>query len=1506
MKRIVCLILIIAMLVPLSGISAFASGITVLFNGEKMEFDVPPVILNGRTLVPLRAIFEKLGAEVSWDAVSETAIGVRRGVKVSVTVNSSAATINGKAVTLDQPATLIDGRTLVPLRFVSESFGAEVSWDQETKTVSISAKPSYPAFHITSALFDDRGTWSFSGDMLVGTKEGLKNGEKFSDKTQDAVKTIKIAEAGKYNLWVRDRDYAKNQPGSRFFHIAVDGVQQEKILGAHGEEGFRWTFVSELDLTEGEHKFALQDTSCFFARCEGFFLTKDLEFIPPEDTEELKKTIVPESDLDAMPMAIYPQWTKETFNPSNTVVIGNGETEITFYEGTGRRGNVVQNEIKIKDKNGNFIVAKDKSEELGVLMLAAEDSQYVGYAGSTNTEAEGVTALQKVTLDGKTVETNTELLYSSGIPYWFIPNKVEKISDTHARLYFDTQKGTTLTVDYSFDDVSVEPKVTINATFGEKGAYSFLLYSGDEITDGSFEQVTAPFLYVKKRVPDRATMVPACYMYTPMATFTMKTDSGYITKGVAIDPQSVPREVPYPNTAHFCLTLRTPTGNLRGQFAAPQFGTKHCLFEAGDSYTVSYRIINRTEDWYDTYSHVAQNIYDNRDVRENHYNSLNEAIYNLDDLMLDDIYGGWDTKNMGWYNMEAKGVSSQSNFMTAIQRYLLTGNEDMLEKRAIPTIANMLSRINAHFCRFDIETTYTTAPTVLAEKPTTGNASVLEGIYEMSQGRMPYLLNSAIEKNSVGADVPGITAQNAYYKMTGEDKYLQQIKISADNYIKYIESEEYMTSYFDQAFVFGDYLPKVAALYFAYEATNEQKYLDAAEKAAQLLITSTWTTGYHNGYADAPYEIDPVKTEALHTIRCDSSETSNWFMHGMTQWRLGYPYGVYGKTADNPKKIAAETVKGWMPTVTGFGTEHPVTAAHGNSITMNTWAPLLVSIAQNSGDELLRIQARNAIVGRFGNYPGYYQDRYITHQQKADYPYEGPDYTLIYWHHIPVFQSMLEDFLFSSVMAASEGNIDIPSLYQHGYAYFITRQYGHRPGKFYDVEGLWPWLQKDVITPDNVNVDYLMGRKDGVFAAALLNESAIDLTTTVTMGENLPGGIGYNGTVTLYDAKGNKSSVTIENGKFTVTIPAKGIATVVLNMNEVKAPSYALDNIRYTLDNHKTTAEHTNGHGYVIQLSPEKYYTYVYVTDMAKDTKEVSMTYTANGKTETVVVSEYPFEFITRVDSDSAEFKYSLEATSHDGSKKNYGGGTLAPVSYGAETNLDSFKSAEPAKWGSTKIISGEMLGAGSGGGVFRLVVNYNDFPFETGKDNLIGSKIGVTITHSKTGEQHKLISTLTGNEPRSTNMVLLVLPTDEVALKNFGQDWTLFYNLYPPETDILEVKAPDVNATVEEEVEKVKIELPDTFKEPITANLKGMGVNVHFRAVLELDKLPFEIGEDTFTGLKAAVEITDIETGEVKVLENEIIGNEMRSTQTVIKMNFSEAVPGGNFSDYKRYKDLS
>ncbi|MFZ5590550.1 MAG: stalk domain-containing protein [Bacillota bacterium] len=109
----------------------------VKFAGQEMKFDVPPVIENGRTLVPLRAIFEALGAKVEWEEATQTVTATKDDLKIMLTIGSNKANKNGQEVLLDVPAKKVNNRTLVPLRFVSEALGAKVGWDAATFTVSI-------------------------------------------------------------------------------------------------------------------------------------------------------------------------------------------------------------------------------------------------------------------------------------------------------------------------------------------------------------------------------------------------------------------------------------------------------------------------------------------------------------------------------------------------------------------------------------------------------------------------------------------------------------------------------------------------------------------------------------------------------------------------------------------------------------------------------------------------------------------------------------------------------------------------------------------------------------------------------------------------------------------------------------------------------------------------------------------------------------------------------------------------------------------------------------------------------------------------------------------------------------------------------------------------------------------------------------------------------------------------------------------------------------------------
>lgn len=109
--------------------------VSVHLNGQKLYFDQIPVIQEGRTLVPVRGIFEALGAEVLWDGDTRTVTAAKGDITVSLGIDKTVATKNGEEITLDVPAKIVSGRTMVPARFVADCFGVTVEWNQDLRQV---------------------------------------------------------------------------------------------------------------------------------------------------------------------------------------------------------------------------------------------------------------------------------------------------------------------------------------------------------------------------------------------------------------------------------------------------------------------------------------------------------------------------------------------------------------------------------------------------------------------------------------------------------------------------------------------------------------------------------------------------------------------------------------------------------------------------------------------------------------------------------------------------------------------------------------------------------------------------------------------------------------------------------------------------------------------------------------------------------------------------------------------------------------------------------------------------------------------------------------------------------------------------------------------------------------------------------------------------------------------------------------------------------------------------
>ena len=193
-KKKLFIVLTMVCMLLINAVPALAnSEIAVLIDGNKLEFDVPPQILNDRTMVPMRKIFESLGAVVTWDESSRTATGKKDGVIVNVSIDSKTLFKNGEPKVLDVAPALIDGRTLVPVRAIAESFDCKVDWIAETRTVEIttdepgtttktvltaseiSEKVSPSVFYIEVYDIDDNPTASGSGFFISANGVAVTN-----------------------------------------------------------------------------------------------------------------------------------------------------------------------------------------------------------------------------------------------------------------------------------------------------------------------------------------------------------------------------------------------------------------------------------------------------------------------------------------------------------------------------------------------------------------------------------------------------------------------------------------------------------------------------------------------------------------------------------------------------------------------------------------------------------------------------------------------------------------------------------------------------------------------------------------------------------------------------------------------------------------------------------------------------------------------------------------------------------------------------------------------------------------------------------------------------------------------------------------------------------------------------------------------------------------------------------------------------------------------------------
>lgn len=177
---------IISMLLALSAAASLSCGvladddITVLVNGTAVEFeDQAPFIENDRTLVPMRAIFEALGAYVDWDEERRTVVSYDPVSDISITmqVDSDIMFVGEEKVTLEVPAKIVNDRTVVPVRAIAEGMNSVVDWDEATRTVIVEKEMSsmgvanpwtdYESLDELNAAIEENGDVKYTVSVLT-------------------------------------------------------------------------------------------------------------------------------------------------------------------------------------------------------------------------------------------------------------------------------------------------------------------------------------------------------------------------------------------------------------------------------------------------------------------------------------------------------------------------------------------------------------------------------------------------------------------------------------------------------------------------------------------------------------------------------------------------------------------------------------------------------------------------------------------------------------------------------------------------------------------------------------------------------------------------------------------------------------------------------------------------------------------------------------------------------------------------------------------------------------------------------------------------------------------------------------------------------------------------------------------------------------------------------------------------------------------------------------------
>lgn len=228
------------------------SEIRVILEGKQLDFDVAPQIRNGRVLVPMRKIFESFGLTVTWDDTLRAARGRNEAKDITFVIGSDKAVLNGLAYDLDVPAQIIGGSTMVPLRFLSEHMDYNVVWNGDAQLILLSKSPIVE--------------WRYGGFEAIKPYKEYENKYVNGERTKEFRYTGENHDVTFVNLFKKDGSLIKNVPDFKLDEYSSAWSKNSSFDG-----DTYWIHIDELAQTN---------------RINPIYLEGDLERLDLDDIED--------------------------------------------------------------------------------------------------------------------------------------------------------------------------------------------------------------------------------------------------------------------------------------------------------------------------------------------------------------------------------------------------------------------------------------------------------------------------------------------------------------------------------------------------------------------------------------------------------------------------------------------------------------------------------------------------------------------------------------------------------------------------------------------------------------------------------------------------------------------------------------------------------------------------------------------------------------------------------------------------------------------------------------------------------------------------------------------------------------------------------------------------------------------------------------------------------------------------------------------------------------------